>query len=153
MERVIEAVRWAMAALESDGVIDIEVAEDGLEVDIIGDEWTVHLEGWPERPVAFVALEDEPEEAKALAAARRRAMPADTVAALAAIDRRLDGELGEALRGTVDPLSVELAAVLGRETAVAARAGDGVGSDDLRAGPDGPPSADQDRSVGDMTRD
>ncbi len=114
MERVIAAVRGAMGALEADGEVDLEVAEDGLEIDVIGEEWTLHLEGWPERPLAFLALDDEPDEARAMRAARRRVMPDAVVTALGEIERRLDGELGAALRGTDDALSSDLAGVLAR---------------------------------------
>lgn len=114
MERVVEAVWAAMGELEADGAVDIEVAEDGLEVDVLGDEWTVHLEGWPERPVAFLAIDDEPDDPKKLAKVRARAIPPAVEAALAEIDGRLDGGLRAALVASGDPLSIDLAAAFAR---------------------------------------
>ncbi len=114
MERVVEAVRGAMDALEEEGVVDIEVAEDGLEVDVIGEEWTVHLEGWPDGPIAFLAIDDEPDDPKKLATLRVRAITPAVEEALVEIDGRLDGGLRAALVASGDPLSIDLAAALAR---------------------------------------
>ncbi len=114
MEQVVEAVRVAMGGMEMEGLVDIEVAGDGLEVDVIGDEWTLHLEGWPERSVAFLAIEDEPEDAAAAAAARAAVMTDGDARALADLDKGLDGTLVAALRASGDPLSADLAAAIER---------------------------------------
>lgn len=113
MESVEEAVRGAMGGLEEEGVVDIEVAGDGLEVDVIGDEWTLHLEGWPEGAVAFLAMEDEPDDPGKVRAARAKVMIPEVDGAMVELDRRLEGTLGVALLGTGDPLSMDLAVALG----------------------------------------
>ncbi len=112
MEWVEDAVRGVLGGLEEAGAVDIEVAGDGLEVDVIGDEWTLHLEGWPEGAVAFLAMEDEPDDAARIRAARTKVMSRETDAAIVELDRRLEGTLAAALMGTGDPLSMDLGVVL-----------------------------------------
>jgi len=116
MEVVAAAVRGVMGGLEEEGVVDIEVAEDGLEVDVIGDEWTLHLEGWPEGAVAFLALEDEPDDPAKVRAARAKVMSPEVERAIVELDRRLQGSLRAALMGTGDPLSVDLAVAVGAQS-------------------------------------
>ena len=47
MDRLVGIVREAMADLIESGDVDVVRSEDGQEIDLFGDEWTVHLEGWP----------------------------------------------------------------------------------------------------------
>lgn len=82
------------------------------ELDVSGDDWTLHLEGWPDQPLAWLALDDEPEETMDRRSELRRALGADVLAALAAADTQLSGRLGEALRAGADPLSIDLADAL-----------------------------------------
>ena len=79
------------------------------EVDLAGEEWTLRVEGWPERPVAWLALDDEPEAPAERRSAREAAMGGASEAALAALDARLDGALSAALAASGDPLSLDLA--------------------------------------------
>ncbi len=73
----------------------------------------MHLEGWPEEAVAFLALEDEPDDAARVRAARAKVMSGKVEAAMVELDRRLAGMLRAALLETGDPLSMDLAVVIG----------------------------------------
>jgi hypothetical protein len=112
MDRLEEIVREAMAELIEQGDVDLVRSEDGLELDLFGDEWTVHLEGWPDNPAAFAAIDDEPDDPAALPAARAGIIDAPIHAALRDLDRMLDGALQAALTASGDPLSIDLAAAL-----------------------------------------
>jgi len=81
---------------------------------VIGGEWTVHLEGWPDGSIAFLAIDDEPDDPKKLATLRVRAITPAVEEALVEIDGRLDGGLRAALVASGDPLSIDLAAALAR---------------------------------------
>ena len=94
---------------------DLEVTSsaDGTEIEIIAEAWTFHLEGWPGQPVAWLALDDEPDTAAERRAALEAAIPGDVLAMLASVDRTLGGAIVAALGATGDPLSAELAMLLG----------------------------------------
>ncbi len=113
MNRLEEIVREAMAKLIEQGDVDLVRSEDGLELDLFGDEWTVHLEGWPGSPAAFAAIDDEPDDPAAIPAARAGIIDAPIHAALQDLDRMLDGALRAALTASGDPLSIDLATALG----------------------------------------
>ncbi len=112
MDRLEEIVREAMADLSEQGDVDIVRSDDGLEIDVFGDEWTVHLAGWPENPTAFAALDDEPDDPAVIPAARAGIIDAPIHGALRDLDQMLDGALRSALTASGDPLSIDLAAAL-----------------------------------------
>ena len=113
MNRLEEVAREVTADLSAQGDVDVVRSDDGLELDLFGDEWTVHLEGWPGSPAAFAAIDDEPDDPAAIPAARAGIIDAPIHAALQNLDRRLDGALRAALTASGDPLSFDLAAALG----------------------------------------
>jgi hypothetical protein len=113
MGQLAEIVRDAMAALIESGDVDVVRSDDGQEIDVFGDEWTVHLEGWPSRPAAFAAIDDEPDDPAAIPAIRAAVIDGSVHAALLDLDRRLDGALKAALVATGDPLSIDLGMALG----------------------------------------
>ncbi len=113
MDRLEEIVQEAMAELIELGDVDLVRSEDGLELDLFGDEWTVHLERWPTYPAAFAAIDDEPDDPVAIPASRAGIFDAPIHAALQDLDRMLDGALGVALTASGDPLSIDLATALG----------------------------------------
>ena len=89
----------------------VEIAVDAAagEVEAIAEEWTLHLEGWPDRPVAWLALDDEPDDPAAVPLILLTILDRPALKALAAADVRLGGALVDALRTAHDPLSAELA--------------------------------------------
>jgi hypothetical protein len=84
------------------------------EVEAMTDDWTLHIERWPDGP-AFLALDDEPDDPAALGEAIIEVMSAPVVAALAAVDRDVAGALSTALRASADPLSLVLARIMGED--------------------------------------
>lgn len=114
MGRLAAIVREALADLIDSGDIDVVLSDDGQEIDVFGDEWTVHLEGWPSSPSAFAAIDDEPDDPADIPAARAGIFDGPVHAALQDLDRRLDGTLRTALVASGDPLSMDLATALER---------------------------------------
>lgn len=124
------ALAEAFAALVAADEVDIlppggsapaELPADdaGDNLDVAGEEWTLHLEGFPGPRLAYLAVEDEPEAptAQAVRAAREDAVSPAALAAIAAADAHLGGALVAALAASHDLLSLDLA------DAVAARRG------------------------------
>ena len=92
--------------------VDVLTGEEPGVVEVAGEEWTLRLEGWPDRPVAWLALDDEPDAVEERRAAREAAIGDAFEAVLARVDRRLGGALAAALAASGDPLSLDLAAAL-----------------------------------------
>ncbi len=113
MDRLVGIVREAMADLSEQGDVDVVRSDDGLEIDLFGDEWTIHLEGWPGSPAAFAAIDDEPDDPASIPAARAAIIDAPIHAALKDLDQMMNGALRTALTASGDPLSIDLAAALG----------------------------------------
>jgi hypothetical protein len=93
--------------LGADGV-DVLPDPSGAFVDIAADGWTLHVEGTPVT-VAWLAIDDEPDDPGEIAAARRKAMSTRIDRALADAGKQLNGSLVAALRASRDPLSMDLA--------------------------------------------
>ena len=111
------AVRDGFADLAAQGEVDIlpNEGDDRTDIAVAGDAWTVYLTGWPGPQIAFLAIEDEPEDEAAPAAvdaAWRGAVPDGVLPALLIIDNDLGGALTDALRASTDPLSISLAAAV-----------------------------------------
>jgi hypothetical protein len=122
--RALAAVQDAFAGLAGSDEVDILPAEgdDGTDIAVAGDAWTLYLSGWPGLAVAFVAIEDEPDDAAdvdTVEAAWHSAVGDDVVAAMMVADLDLNGALTAALDASGDPLSGSIAA------AVRASAGEG----------------------------
>jgi hypothetical protein len=103
-EIVAEALRDVLGADE----FDVIPGPIGTFVDIAADEWTLQIEGSPVA-MAWLSLEDEPEQPHELPAARRAVMSIAVDNALAEADKQLGGALVTALRASGDPLSLDLA--------------------------------------------
>jgi hypothetical protein len=96
--------------LGADG-FDVLPDGTGAFVDIAADEWTLRIEGAPVT-IAWLSIEDEPDDPIRLPAARRVVMPATIDNALAVADACLGGALAAALGASGDPLSLDLLASL-----------------------------------------
>ena len=109
---VAEVLEDALAALVGAGTLDVELDADAGELEVVADEWTLHLEGWPQQPLAWLALDDEPDDPGQIPAALLAVFDPKTLKALAVADWRLGGDLVAALRAAHDPLADELADTL-----------------------------------------
>lgn len=101
-----------LAALVAVGALDVELDAESGELEVVGEEWTLHLEGWPQQPLAWLALDDEPDDPAEIPAALLAVLDPKTLASLARADGRLGGDLVAALRAAHDPLADELADTL-----------------------------------------
>ncbi len=109
-DETLAALRAAFATLSSaDEAEVVEGDDDGI--DVIGEEWTFHAEGWPGPAIAWLALDDEPDEEndRSIREACEAALPPEAFAALAAADQQLNGALRASLVATLDPVSRDLA--------------------------------------------
>jgi hypothetical protein len=107
-----EAVTNALKEIMDAEAFDVIPGDANAFVDIATDSWTLRFEGTPVT-VAWLSIDDEPDDAKQLLAARRAAMPPDIDQALAIANKRLGGELVSALSASHDPLSLDLATTIG----------------------------------------
>ncbi|MCC6793176.1 MAG: hypothetical protein IT336_15945 [Thermomicrobiales bacterium] len=107
-ERIVETVRPRLLEVMDEPEFDLVVSDNGTELDITTDHWTLHLEGGG----GFLAIDDEPAETPAYAAARRAVMTERVERALAAADRELDGAISSALTATGDPFSLDFVSAL-----------------------------------------
>lgn len=109
-EEALVALREAFASLAA--ADEVEVVEDDDDgIDVIGEEWTFHAEGWPGPAIAWLALEHEPDEEndRSIREAREAAFLPEALAALTAADQRLNGALCAGLVATLDPIARDLA--------------------------------------------
>jgi hypothetical protein len=104
-----EAVTTALREIMDADAFDV-IPGDAF-VDIASDSWTLRIEGTPVT-MAWLSIDDEPEDAERLHAARRAAMPLDVDQALAIADHRLGGALLTALSASQDPLTIDLTTAL-----------------------------------------
>jgi hypothetical protein len=81
------------------------------ELDVSTDDWTLHVEGWPDG-TAWLAIDDEPDEPARYATARRAVMPETVERALAEADHEVGGVLSRALVASGDPFTAEFLAAL-----------------------------------------
>jgi hypothetical protein len=105
-----EAIFIALSEIMDADAFDV-IPGDGF-VDIATDSWTLRIEGTPVT-MAWLSIDDEPEDAERLPAARLAAMPLDVDQALAIANGRLDGALMTALSASRDPLTLDLATSIG----------------------------------------
>lgn len=113
----VAAMQSAFAALVESQDADILPTEgdDQNDIAVAGDAWTLYLSGWPGLGMAFVAIEEEPEEdadPTAVEAAWRSAVPEPAMAAMVVADLELDYALTSALIASADPLSMSLASAI-----------------------------------------
>ena len=110
-EPLLAALRGAFAAALKSGEVDVVEDATAGEVEILADDWTLHLEGWP-LTTAWFALDDDPVSPAEQRAALTAALSRGGLAALRDADTRLAGALTAALAASDDPLSATLASLL-----------------------------------------
>ncbi len=113
MERVVTALEGALGDLVGSGDVEIAVDADGGEIEVVADEWTLNLGHRGGALTAFLAIDDEPDDAARIAAARTAAMGEAATTALSVANAQLAGGIATALRRSGDPLSLDLATAIG----------------------------------------
>lgn len=109
---LVEILNGAFAHLIEHGDADVAVMPEADEFEVQGDDWTLHLEGWPLR-ITWIALDEGPSSQAERLAALDAALGSTELAAFRDADRRLQGALIAALADSGDGLSQSLAVVLG----------------------------------------
>lgn len=109
-DRLAAALTAAMHTVLDPDEFDVTEGAPG-ELDLSTDDWTLHVEDWPNGP-AWLAIDDEPDDLAAYTAARRRVMSEAVERALAEADRAVDGALTRALRASGDPFTIQFATAL-----------------------------------------
>lgn len=109
---LVEILTGAFAHLIERGDADVAVMPEADEFEVQGDDWTLHLEGWP-LGIAWIALDEGPSSQAERLAALDAALGSTELAAFRDADRRLQGALIAALADSGDGLSQSLAVVLG----------------------------------------
>ena len=107
------ALRDAFAADLASEELSILPDADGA-LDLVADDWTLHLDGWPGPREVWLVVDDEPEDPDP-ATARDLLfglLDPGRLAALRAVDARLGGTVTATLRQSGDPLSMALAGLV-----------------------------------------
>lgn len=93
-------------------VEDFELTEsfDGMGIDVSGDDWTWHVGG----ELAYLAIDDEPENVSGYPAAIEKNLTAPAIDALRGIDPATLVVLRDLLTASGDPLSSAFAGMLHR---------------------------------------
>ena len=101
-----------LGTLVAAGALGVELDAEAGELEAVAEEWTLHLEGWPLQPLAWLALDDEPDDPAEIPAALLAVLDPKILGSLARADGRLGGDLVAAFRAAHDPLADELAHTL-----------------------------------------
>lgn len=109
---VVAALRSALSAGESEDEFNISVNDETGAIECATDDWTLLIEGVPETPMAWMAIDEEPEDEAGFLRARRGAINPAEEAALRQVDQTLEGLLTQALAASDDPFSQHIAASL-----------------------------------------
>lgn len=108
--QLAQALRTALlTAMEADD-FDVTPGTAG-DLDVSTDDWTLRIEGWPSG-VAWLAIDEEPDDPAQYGTARRAVMSEAVEQALAALDIELGGELTRALASSSDPFTLDFVAAL-----------------------------------------
>jgi hypothetical protein len=111
-DRLAAALDAALRTVLDPDEFDVTPGAPG-ELDVSTDDWTLHVEQWP-NGVAWLAIDDEPDEPSGYTAARRRVMSGEVERALAEADRAMGGRLTRALQASGDSFTMGLANALSR---------------------------------------
>jgi hypothetical protein len=109
---VVAALRTELAAGESTDEFDISVNDETGAIECATDDWTLLIEGVPETPAAWMAIDEEPEDEAGFERARRDAILPREEEALVRANTALDGLLSQALDASNDPFSQHVARAL-----------------------------------------
>jgi hypothetical protein len=108
--QLAEALAAALRTVFDPDEFDITQGVPG-ELDVSTDDWTLHIDQSPSG-VAWLAIDDEPDDPSAYTAARRQVMSEEVERALSEADRAVGGALTRALEASDDPFSAHFATAL-----------------------------------------
>lgn len=120
LDALAERLRAALSMALCLSDFDISRVDNAGDLEVVTDEWTLRVEQ-NAGLVAWLALDNEPDDESTLATARQEAMGVPVEHALAVVDRRMDQMLSNALRASGDPLSLNLAEALNGHQAASSR--------------------------------
>ena len=109
---IVSTIREAMLARMKPIEFDIVASDEPGAIELITDAWTLAIENGPDNPVAWIAIDAEPDTSHEYEKARHDAFRPNEIDALREIDRALNGFLSRALTASQDPFSAHIAAVL-----------------------------------------
>ena len=100
---VAESIEAALLSRVDAGDFDLVV--EGGAIDLATDDWTLHLDGFPEVN-GWIAIDNEPDQAAGYGEAVRASFQATEITALREANAGLDGLIASALRQSDDAISV-----------------------------------------------
>ncbi|MDQ2682739.1 MAG: hypothetical protein M3Y37_04370 [Chloroflexota bacterium] len=92
---------------------DLESNEAAGSVEVTTDDWTLTFEGFPETPVAYISVDNEPDEPVEYERAVHDAIRPAEMRALQAANAASGGAIASALATSGDPFSEYLGGVVG----------------------------------------
>jgi len=113
---IVAVLREAMEAAGGRNNFDLTIDGERGTVDLATDDWTIELDPAESGSIAFVSIDQEPDDPGSFAAAIRATFSDKEIAALNRADATLEGEISAALTRSGDPLSEYLASLLSRES-------------------------------------
>jgi hypothetical protein len=108
--RMMNAISGALKPVLGEGGFDAGIDGRARAMEVSTDDWTVYIE-W-ERGVAWLAIDDEPDDPGKYEQARRAVMSEAEEEAWRRINDEIDGFLIDALTRTGDPFSIAFAAAI-----------------------------------------
>ncbi len=115
--RLAELVREALGPVFGSEQINVRASDRGDELLIVGQAWTMCIEGLPDHPVAVVSINQQLAAPYTLHESREEAMPDGIDEAFAYVDEQVEGALSVALQASGNPLSLDLLAALAQHQA------------------------------------
>ena len=109
---VVMVLRREMLVDCADDEFDVSVDDETGAIELATDDWTLQLEGVPEHPIAWFAIDNEPDSAADYPAARYDALRSVEEAALRRANVVLDDLLALALEASGDQFSGHVAGAL-----------------------------------------
>lgn len=113
---IVAALREEMGRELRPVEFDLTVDDETGDIELATDDWTLSIGGVPVAPIAWVAIDAEPESAHEYEKARQDAFRSVEIAALRRADLALDGLLNRALIASDDPFSMYMAGILAAES-------------------------------------
>jgi hypothetical protein len=108
------ALREALHAHLRASDFDLEPNDEAGAVEVTTDDWTLTFEGFPETPVAYIAVDSEPDEPAEYERAVHDAIRPAEMRALRAANTASGGAIAAALAASGDPFSEYLGGVVGK---------------------------------------